>query len=133
MPGFAAKRVALWETALTTVMGGSLIVTPEHPLAVVAFLEDTPEEDEWLARDHFIDGSRALLMRSILAEQGTKFELLTALDLYRVRPALRAFVAGQDFPEDLRRAAMVSIKYWKLVARWEDSMLGTIGGFPRKK
>jgi len=118
----------------------ALVAIGTHPCPsscaeVQAFLDDTKAEDEWLLAG-FIDGSPALLMRSMLAEVGTIQEkkIGSDFDFGKVRKALQDFVSGTPIPEELRFAAQVSIRYWKGVAFWQEGIresLAKLGVFPK--
>ncbi len=125
MPRFSDEAYKGYDKALAAVQKKKGEVALEDRAAVTWFVENTPGEDEWIARKAFIDGSPALLMRSMLSEQGSEEEIGVEKDLSRLREALIAFAgavhdANDAFPADLVPAAKTSIKYWKIIAQWRD-------------
>jgi len=120
----AQARLAIYDVAFEAVHRDDENVSPHDQAAIRAFLRDTEAEDEWLRRTRFIDGSPALLMRSMLMEQGSELEQLMEKFLPRVRSALKRHVLlGVPVPRNLRFACEVSVTYWKTVAQWQQGML----------
>ncbi len=125
MPRYSEKAYEEWERAVSAIEKVAGNVTAEDRAAVAWFLAQTPDEDLWLNRTQYLDGSPAAMMRNILATQSSTMEMLSALDFHLTRPALKAFAnavygAGEAFPEHLRLSAKVSIRFWKLATQWAD-------------
>lgn len=121
------QRLLLYDAALMATGYSNGDISEHSKIAVRRFLEDTPQEDEWLERECFIDGSLALLMRSMLREAGTREEKAAEEKFPEVRKALKAFVGGTPIPEELRFAVSVSIGYWRRVATWKDGLREVVG------
>jgi hypothetical protein len=122
----STDKFELYDKALKvmTDLSSGIPVNEAQRAHVKAFLDATPQEDEWLARKSFINGSPALLMRSMVNENGSENEKWALEGLADVRVALRSFVdEGKRLTIGQRTVAEVSIKWWKKVEEWHDRML----------
>jgi hypothetical protein len=117
----AQERRAIYDALLEELHQQT--VTERTKSAAAAFIADTPYEDEWLARERFIDGSHALLMRSMLREQGTLEERSLQGRFHEVRDALRALAEkGAPVPAYLVEAAKVNVKYYRNVVTFQANL-----------
>ena len=109
-------RLALYDDALRAVMVDD--IGPTEIAAIQRFIDDTPYEDEWLIRGNkFINGSQAMLMRSILHEQGTEGQKMMELHFSAVRVSMKALVRdNRGIPRRLLDATRLNIDFYKRVA-----------------
>lgn len=113
----------LYDATAMVVGYSNGVITPHARNTVRRFLEATKQEDEWIAAERYLNGSLALLMRSMLCEAGSPAEKKVEEKLPAVRQALHAFTQGTPVPAELRFATAVSIKYWKEVAAWNERVV----------
>ncbi len=127
------ERLAIYDALLAAI--GLHTVDEVSAGAARYFIDDTPYEDECLQKG-FINGSHAILMRSLLIENGTPEEQSLEPLFGHVREALRNFGERHEpIPKELRPAVRVNVRFYRDVAVWQYSMTDGLVGhrWKRKK